>query len=52
MSRPESGAADKPGELRPATNRPEGPDTEVFVVRAALAPERMAGPIGCVSSPQ
>jgi mannose-6-phosphate isomerase-like protein (cupin superfamily) len=42
MSRPGSDAAGTPGEMTPApgTDRSEGPDTNLFVVRAALAPER------------
>jgi len=42
MSRSGSDAADKPGEMtpRPDADRPEDPDTDVFVVRAASAPER------------
>ena len=42
MSRSGSDAADKPGEITPAPSAdlPEGPDTDVFVVRAASAPER------------
>jgi hypothetical protein len=37
-----SDPADKPGEMTPApgADLPEGPDTDVFVVRAASAPER------------
>ena len=43
MSRSESDPADKPGEMTPApgADLPEGPDTDVFVVRAASAPERV-----------
>ena len=43
MSPSEIDAADEPGELTPApgANRPERPDTDVFVVRAASAPERV-----------
>jgi mannose-6-phosphate isomerase-like protein (cupin superfamily) len=43
MSPSVSGADDKLGELRPAADAdlPEGPDTDVFVVRAASAPERL-----------
>jgi hypothetical protein len=43
MSPSESDAADKTGEMTPApgADRPEGPDTDVFVVRAASAPERV-----------
>jgi mannose-6-phosphate isomerase-like protein (cupin superfamily) len=42
MSPSGSEAADKPGEMTPApgADLPEGPDTDVFVVRAASAPER------------
>ena len=43
MSRSGSDAADKPGEMTPAPSAdlPERPDTDVFVVRAASAPERL-----------
>jgi hypothetical protein len=43
MSPSESDAADKTGEMTPApgADRPKGPDTDVFVVRAASAPERV-----------
>jgi mannose-6-phosphate isomerase-like protein (cupin superfamily) len=46
MSRSGSDAADKPSEMTPApgADLPEGPDTDVFVVCAASAPERMVGP--------
>ena len=44
MSRSVGDAADEPGEMTtpaPGAELPEGPDTDVFVVRAASAPERM-----------
>ena len=43
MSRSESDPADEPGEMTPApgADLSEGPDTDVFVVRAASAPERL-----------
>lgn len=42
MSPSESNAADEPGQQSPApdTDKPDGPDTDVFVVRGASAPER------------
>ena len=42
MSRSVSDEADKPGEMTPApgADQPVGPDTDVFVVRAASVPER------------
>ena len=41
-SRSRSDAVNEPGEMTPApgADLPEGPDTDVFVVRAASAPER------------
>ncbi len=46
MSRLVSDPADKPSELTPAPDADlsDGPDTDVFVVRAASAPERVVGP--------
>lgn len=43
MSGSVSDAGDEPGEMTPASggDLSEGPDTEVFVVRAASAPERL-----------
>jgi mannose-6-phosphate isomerase-like protein (cupin superfamily) len=43
MSQSGSDAADEPGEMTPApgADLSEGPDTDVFVVRAASAPERV-----------
>src|SRR5215210_4309074 len=43
MSGSESGGADQPEQLTqaPGMDRPEAPDTDVFVVRAASAPERL-----------
>ena len=43
MSRSGSDEADKPGEMTPApgADLPEGPDTDVFVVRPASARERL-----------
>ena len=40
MSPSGSDAADEPGELAPGADRPQGPDTDVLVVRAASALER------------
>ena len=46
MSQSGGGASDKPGEMTPApgADLSRGPDTNVFVVRAASAVERMVGP--------
>src|SRR5512132_1098267 len=43
MSRSGSDPADEPGEMAPTpgADLSEGPDTDVFVVRAASAPERL-----------
>ncbi len=41
MSPSESDAADQPGEPAPDADRSERPDTDVLVVRAASAPERV-----------